>query len=53
MFSKDEKSSYFLNIKSLSEGKYFYTANYNSSEFIKNGEFTILSRIKEGVINTT
>ena len=52
VFSKDEKSSYFLNIKSLSEGKYFYTANYNSSEFIKNGEFTILSRIKEGVINT-
>ena len=51
VFSKDEKFSYFLNIKSLSEGKYFFTANYNSSEFIKDGEFTILPRIKEGIMN--
>ena len=52
IFSKNEKSSYYLDIKSLSEGKYFYVANYNSSEFIRNGEFTILPRLKEGIINT-
>ena len=51
VFSKDEKFSYFLNIKSLSEGKYFFTANYNSSEFLKDGEFTILPRLKEGIMN--
>ena len=49
VFSKDENSSYFLNIKSLSEGKYFYTLNYNSSELIKNGEFTIIPRVKERI----
>ncbi|MAO71758.1 MAG: hypothetical protein CMD02_04530 [Flavobacteriales bacterium] len=52
IFSRNEKSSYFLNVKSLSEGKYFYTANYNYSEFIKKGEFSVLPRSKEAVINT-
>ena len=52
IFSKNEKSSYYLDVKSLSEGKYFYVANYNSSEFIRKGEFTILPRLKEGTINT-
>ena len=52
MFSKDENSTYFLNVKSLSEGEYFFAANYNSSEFVKEGEFTIFPRIKEGIVNT-
>ena len=52
LFSKNEKSSYFLDIKSLPQGKYTYTANYNFSEFVKNGEFTILPQKIESSVNT-
>jgi len=52
LFSKNEKSSYFLDIVSLPQGKYSYTANYNFSEFIKNGNFTILPRKIESSMNT-
>ena len=52
LFSKNEKSSYFLNIESLPQGKYSYSANYNFSEFVKNGEFTILPKKIESPLNT-
>ena len=53
LFSKNEKSSYFLDILSLPQGKYSYKANYNFSEFVKNGEFTILPKKIESSVNTT
>ena len=52
LFSKNEKSSYFLDIESLPQGKYSYSANYNFSEFVKNGEFTILPKKIESSVNT-
>ena len=52
VFSKDPNSSYFLNIPSLSEGKYLFTADYNSSQETKKGEFSILPRKQEGSVNT-
>ena len=52
LFSKNEKYSYFLDIVSLPQGKYTYTANYNISEFVKNREFTILPQKIESSVNT-
>lgn len=52
VFSKFPNSSYYLNIPSLSEGKYFFTASYNSGQETKKGEFSILPRKQEGSINT-
>ena len=52
VFSKFPNSSYYLNIPSLSEGKYFFTASYNSGQETKKGEFSILPRKQEGSVNT-
>mgnify|MGYP001565195291 FL=1 len=52
VFSKNTNSSYFLRVSSLSEGSYSFIAEYNNSEQIVKGEFTILPKQIESKIST-